>query len=138
MNAEEKYVRQKSKIQSVKASDHNTAYFHQIVAAAAASIRVLKDSSRRSLNTHNQIANELELLGINISDSLKDRFTRRITAEEIKATGFAMNGEKALRPDGTLLNSFKHPGILCERMSLKQYYFLPTLVHCQMPPIQPF
>ncbi|KAK8692611.1 hypothetical protein V6N13_076067 [Hibiscus sabdariffa] len=125
--AEEKFLRQKSRIQYVKEGDQNSAYFFRYVTARqkANMVQVLSDENGRRLESFEAISSELikhfqnsfgvvdpnvtaisdsllkEILGVELSTEMADSLIPPITRKEIKDVLFAMNGNKAPGPDGS-------------------------------------
>ena len=131
--AEESFFKQKSRIKWIQKGDMNTQFFHRMTAARQKqmTISTLIDSQGRKLTTYSQITNEAvsyfqQLLGtvdINvivcpkmllaellsgISEGSQSDLIRPISADEIKATMFSINGDKAPGPDGFSSHFFKN------------------------------
>ncbi|KAK8557333.1 hypothetical protein V6N13_013607 [Hibiscus sabdariffa] len=124
---EEKFLRQKSRIQYVKEGDQNSAYFFRYVTTRqkANMVQVLSDENGRRLESFEAISSELikhfqnsfgvvdpnvtaisdsllkEILGVELSTEMADSLISPITRKEIKDVLFAMNGNKAHGPDGS-------------------------------------
>ena len=130
--AEESFFKQKSRIKWIQEGDMNTKFFHRMMAARQKhrTISTLMDPEGRKLTTYTQITNEAvsyfqQLLGVTdanvsgcpkvllaemlpgISESSQADLIRPISVEEIKATMFSINGDKAPGPDGYSSQFFK-------------------------------
>lgn len=125
-NAEEAFYRQKSRVQWINLGDKNTQFFCRVVKAkrAKSTIKVLFAEDGEKLTDIQDIQYEVvefykTLLGsansnisggsVELLQSILHTFLnfdgqheliKPITAEEIKATMFSLNGNKAPRPDG--------------------------------------
>ena len=130
---EESFYKQKSRIQWIKEGDMNTKFFHNMVAAKQKTnyISTLIDSQGNRLNSYSQISNEAvsffqrllgtpdvnvtgcphallsDLLPKTLTDEAQLELVRPIIPEEVRATIFAIGGEKAPGPDGFTAHFFK-------------------------------
>ncbi|GJV21152.1 uncharacterized protein Tco_1370172 [Tanacetum coccineum] len=125
---EERFLRQKSKIEWLNAGDSNTGYFHKIVKSKCARnrIEIVRDSSN-VLHEGNAVASAFVLhyeqfLGIEgtttplddhgvffrvLSDHKVEFMVREVFDSEIKGALFSMGDDKAPGPDGLTVTFFK-------------------------------
>ncbi|KAK8610292.1 hypothetical protein V6N13_081454 [Hibiscus sabdariffa] len=120
LRAEEKFLRQKSRVQFIKERDNNSTYFFRKVNAIQSfnSVRMLHDLHGHKLESFDSISSELvrhftealgtvdqnvvpfsdellkELVGVEISVDMRDLLVTPVTSKEIKEVLFAMNGNK--------------------------------------------
>ncbi|GJY71629.1 RNA-directed DNA polymerase, eukaryota, reverse transcriptase zinc-binding domain protein [Tanacetum coccineum] len=125
---EERFLKQKAKVEWLKAGDANTTYFHKTVKSKCAKNRIemVSDASNIFYNG-NQVPNAfvdhynqfLGAEGATISLDDHDLFTRvletnkaafmvrEVTNEEVKSAIFSMGDDKAPGPDGFTVAFFK-------------------------------
>ncbi|GJU01186.1 sodium/hydrogen exchanger 6 [Tanacetum coccineum] len=99
---EEQFLKQKAKVEWLKAGDANTTYFHKIVKSKCARNRIemVSDASNIFYNG-NQVPNAFvdhynQFLG-----------AEEVTNEEVKSAIFSMGDDKAPGPDGFIVAFFK-------------------------------
>ncbi|KAK8665564.1 hypothetical protein V6N13_005730 [Hibiscus sabdariffa] len=120
LRAEEKFLRQKSRVQFIKEGDNNSAYFFRQVAARQSfnTVKVLHDMQGQKHDTFEGISAEFvrhfsealgvvdpnvvpfsdemlkEILELELTDVMQDHLVAPVTPKEIKDVLFAMNGMK--------------------------------------------
>ncbi|GJR79997.1 hypothetical protein Tco_0150782 [Tanacetum coccineum] len=125
---EERFLKQKAKVEWLKAGDSNTSYFHKIVKSKCARnrIEIVSDSSNNFydgnqvpgafVKHYNQflgaegVSNPLDAhdLFIRVLDNSKaDCMVRDVTDDEIKSVMFSMGDDRAPGPDGFTAAFFK-------------------------------
>ncbi|KAL4369287.1 hypothetical protein GQ457_05G000700 [Hibiscus cannabinus] len=124
--AEEKFYRQKSRSQSIKEGDQNSAYFFRKVAVRQKknNVHCLLNSHGQKLESYEDISSELidyfsgtlgvkdanvqgvpdsllkEILGCELEDEVREAMLAPVTREDVRVVMFGMNGNKAPGPDG--------------------------------------
>ncbi|KAL4302194.1 hypothetical protein GQ457_10G025130 [Hibiscus cannabinus] len=124
--AEEKFYRQKSRSQSIKEGDQNSAYFFRKVDVRQKknNVHCLLNSHGQKLESYEDISSELidyfsgtlgvkdanvqgvpdsllkEILGCELEDEVREAMLAPVTREDIRVVMFGMNGNKAPGPDG--------------------------------------
>ena len=129
--AEESFFKQKSRIQWIQEGDQNNKFFHKIVAMQQHrnTIKTLTSAEGIKLNTFSQISEEAinffwslfgsrddqvvkchflsELVQSTLAEEVEGDLCKPISAEEIKASMFAIGDDKAPGPDGYTAHFFK-------------------------------
>lgn len=133
LSAEERFFRQKSRVNWMHLGDKNTSFFHRSASQRAAQnhIHFLRDADDRKLVTSSEIKAHAadyfqgiirsttmpispvsistlqELLPFRCSDAQRTALQKTVTEEEVKATLFAMPQNKSPGPDGYSVEFFK-------------------------------
>ncbi|GJU93138.1 sodium/hydrogen exchanger 6 [Tanacetum coccineum] len=143
---EERFLKQKAKVEWLKAGDSNTAYFHRIMKNKCAKNRIdmVSDSSNTLydgnhvtyafVNHYDQfletegVTNHLDdhYLYTRVLDTIKANFmVRGVTDIEVKNVNFSMGDNKAPGPDGFTTAFFKKAWDVCMTRSSTNELFTP-------------
>ncbi|KAL4318418.1 hypothetical protein GQ457_18G016780 [Hibiscus cannabinus] len=133
LRAEELFFRQRSRIQYVKEGDQNSAFFFRHVTARnkVNTIRIMFDDQGTRLEAYEDISKELvrffssslgnvdpnvtgisdellkDILGVELSEDMREGLIAPVLGKEIKDVIFVMNGDKAPGSDGYTAKFFQ-------------------------------
>ncbi|GKC41519.1 sodium/hydrogen exchanger 6 [Tanacetum coccineum] len=101
---EERFLKQKAKIEWLKVDDSNTAYFHKTVKSKCDKNRIEMFLKAEGVNNP---LDDHDLYIRSLDNAKADFMVRNVTNEEIKSVIFSMGDDKAPGPDGFTAAFFK-------------------------------